>query len=171
MLGREAVCDDDDEDELLAEELLDVVEDGAGGAADEEGGGGVCATLPLEPSVLKTTMLAVSPLGTVTTQKSAPPAPVAARLLLTLKPSTVAGLISQGSPLQRPDSHSILRPNVGLLSLSGESMKMGFHPSLTNVSPDATVLAPATYGLQLPMGLLGSPQTQDSVVEYPGGLM
>ena len=151
-LGREAVCDDEEELLVELEELLDVL--AGAGADDEEAAGGGCWTVPVEPSVLKMTMLAVSPLGTVTTQKSAPPAPVAARSLLTLKPSTVAGLISHGSPLQRPDAHSILMPNVGRLSLSGESMKMGFHPSLTYVSPVATVFAPATYGLQLPTGLL-----------------
>jgi len=142
----------------------------AAGADEEAGGGG--GTEPVEPSVLKTTMFAVCPLGTVTTQKSAPPAPVAARSLLTLKPSTVAGLSSQGKPLQpTPSAHSILTPKVGRVSLSAESMKMGFHPSLTKVSPDSTVFAPATYGLQLPTGLLGSPQMQLSPVEYPGGLM
>lgn len=63
-----------------------------------------------EPSRLYTTMLACPPLGTVTTQKSEPPAPVAFRSLVTPLPST-----AQGRPTQLPDVHSILSPKVGLV--------------------------------------------------------
>lgn len=68
---------------------------------------------PVEPSVLKTTMFAVDPLGTVTTQKSAPPAPEAAVALLTTPKPSELGSIAQGRPLQFP-SHSIFRPKEGL---------------------------------------------------------
>lgn len=47
---------------------------------------------------------------------------------------------------------------------------MGFQPTLRNVVPWASMFAPATYGLQLPIGLLKSPQTQASTTDVPGGL-
>lgn len=68
---------------------------------------------PVEPSVLKTTMFAVEPFGTVTTQKSAPPAPEAAVALLTNPKPSELGSMAQGRPLQCP-SHSIFRPKEGL---------------------------------------------------------
>lgn len=52
---------------------------------------------PSEPSRLKTTIFALPPFGTVTTQKSEPPAPVALLSLLTPDPS-----ISHFAPLQPP---------------------------------------------------------------------
>jgi len=99
---------------------------------------------PSVPSILKTTMLACLPLGTVTTQKLASPTPLALTGLLTPPTPSVPGLIEQGKPLQPPPGHSILRPNVGLLLLSEHPMNMGFQAILTYVSPLATVFAPAT---------------------------
>lgn len=112
---------------------VDGVEDGAGvGVGEGEGvGDGVGEGLgtaelddtgladeledtepPLEPSTLNVTMLAVEPEGTVTTQKSAPPAPVAESALETT-PTPLEGLIEHGRPLQPPPGHSILTPKVG----------------------------------------------------------
>lgn len=65
-----------------------------------------------DPSTLNVTMLAVLPDGTVTTQKSAPPAPVAESELDTT-PTPLEGSIEHGSPLQPPPGHSILMPKVG----------------------------------------------------------
>ena len=65
------------------------------------------SSLP-EPSVLKTTMLAVDPLGTVTTQKEAPPAPTSADGL-SVSPMALSP-IEHGSPLQPPSGHSTLSP-------------------------------------------------------------
>jgi hypothetical protein len=78
---------------------------------------------PVEPSVLKTTMFAVEPFGTVTTQKSAPPAPEAAVALLTCPKPSELGSIAQGRPLQFP-SHSTFRPKDGLTPRK-ESVYMG----------------------------------------------
>lgn len=64
----------------------------------------------VEPSVLKTTMFAEPPLGTVTTQKLAPPTPVAATGLSTPFTSTLEGSIAHGRPLQPPPGHSIFTP-------------------------------------------------------------
>lgn len=66
---------------------------------------------PVDPSVLKKMTLA-DPDVTVTTQKSAPPAPVADSRLLTPPKPSVLGSMLQGSPTQVP-SHSILTPNLG----------------------------------------------------------
>lgn len=97
---------------------------------------------PELPSVLKVTMLAVPPLGTVTTQNDAPPAPTADSLLSTLPDEL--GEIEQGSPLQPPSGHSILTPKVGRVLIKEEPVKIGFQPILTNVLPLSSVLAPAT---------------------------
>lgn len=78
---------------------------------------------PVEPSVLKTTMFAVDPFGTVTTQKSAPPAPVAEVALLTTPKPSELGSMAQGRPLQFP-SHSTFRPKEGLTPWK-ESVYMG----------------------------------------------
>lgn len=75
--------------------------------------GGLEVSSPAEPSVLKTTIFAVEPLGTVTTQKSAPPAPEAAVALLTNPKPSELGSMAQGRPLQFP-SHSTFRPKEGL---------------------------------------------------------
>ena len=124
--------DDDDPEEVEVDErveLVDVdevlleVDDGVGVGVGVGEGVGFASALTffasesseLLPPLLslpigKTTMRAVDPLGTVTTQKSAPPAPVAALELLTL-PTSVPS-ISQGSPTQGP-SHSKRRPKLG----------------------------------------------------------
>lgn len=78
---------------------------------------------PVEPSVLKTTMFAVDPFGTVTTQKSAPPAPEAEVALLTTPKPSELGSMAQGRPLQFP-SHSIFKPKEGLTPWK-ESVYMG----------------------------------------------
>lgn len=87
-------------------------------------------------------MLATPPLGTVTTQKAALPAPTADSLLSTL-PSEL-GEISQGNPLQSLSGHSIFTPKLGKVLFRAESCQIGFQPSLTNVLPSPSVLAPAT---------------------------
>jgi hypothetical protein len=120
-------------------ELVDVIELVVGwtledvvGATDED-------ALPVEPSRLYTTMLALPPLGTVATQKSEPPAPVAFRLLVTPPPS-----IAHGRPMQLPEVHSIFKPNEGFVPYKSLPCQMGLMPSLTYVRPDESVLAPAT---------------------------
>jgi hypothetical protein len=70
------------------------------------------------PPLLKTTMLAVLPCGTVTTQNAAPPAPSVLAPVISLTP-LVSGSISQGRPLQPPSGHSILAPQLGISSLNG----------------------------------------------------
>jgi hypothetical protein len=97
------------------------------GFFDEEG------ALPVEPSVLKTTMLALDPLGTVTTQKSAPPTPSVETGLFTPFIPSVEGSIEHGRPLQPPPGHSILTPKDGLVLDSPQPVKIGFHAILTKV--------------------------------------
>lgn len=75
------------------------------------------SVLPL-PSFSKTTMWAVSPLGTVTTQPVAPPAPVKGVPIISLTLLT-AGSILQGRPLQPSPSHSISIPKSGLTWRNG----------------------------------------------------
>jgi hypothetical protein len=75
------------------------------------------SVLPL-PSFSKTTMWAVSPLGTVTTQPVAPPAPVKGLPIISLTELT-AGSILQGRPLQPSPSHSISIPKSGLTLRKG----------------------------------------------------
>lgn len=121
--------------ELEVGVLLDV-----GGATEEEGGGveddgsaggelgsgsglglglgsGLLGGGPPLPPASYTTILAVLPLGAVTTQKLAPPAPLFWPPVTSFTPF-LAGLISQGRPLQFP-SHSILTPNEGTSSRKG----------------------------------------------------
>lgn len=119
-----------------------------GGEAIEDDFGG--SDLVLFPSLgpffplSKTTKLALVPLGTVTTQKAAPPTPMvpAPSISFTL---CFEGSIAQGSPLQCP-SHTISTPHVGILSRNGVvgSRYIGFQASLMKVSPFLSVLAPAT---------------------------
>jgi hypothetical protein len=73
--------------------------------------------LPL-PSFSKTTMCAVEPLGTVTTQPVAPPAPTKGSPIISLT-LLIAGSILQGRPLQPPPSHSISIPKSGLTLRKG----------------------------------------------------
>ena len=121
---------------------------------------------PPDPSKNDTTMFALAPFGTVTTQKSEPPAPEALLLLTTPSPE-----ILQGRPLHSLSGHSISRPKSGFVLESADSSHIGFSPSLTNVDPSAIAFAPATYGAQLPMGLLSSPHTHPFSEPTPGGLM
>jgi len=170
-VGKLELDGDDGETEL--EELLeaelseysDALVAGDEGSSDEDD------ELPVEPSTLNTTILAVLPFGTVTTQNWAPPTPVVETGLVNPPIPSSAGLIEHGRPLQPPPSHSTLIPYVGRSPHSDEAVQIGFHPILKKVCPEASVLPPATYGLQLPIGLLSSPQTHPSDDETPGGLM
>lgn len=120
----------EDEDELLVEldfvdelDVVDVVRVGVGvgvGVVDVEGATEELAAFeddpaepelpPLELPDSKTTTFAVTPLGMVTTQKLAPPAPVAWSELVTPPMPLTAGSMEQGKPLQPGPEHSILRP-------------------------------------------------------------
>jgi hypothetical protein len=77
---------------------------------------------PVEPSVLNTTMLAEPPLGTVTTQKLAPPTPSAETGLVTPLIPSVDGSIEHGRPLHPPPGHSILTPYDGLTFTQSQSV-------------------------------------------------
>lgn len=70
---------------------------------------------------LNTTMLALPPLGTVTTQKLAPPAPEAESGDVTPFTGLTDGSIEHGRPLQFPSGHSILMPQDGEMLLKLES--------------------------------------------------
>lgn len=130
--------DDDEEDDVVDEDVVEVVdvledeeedededEECVDGAEEDE--------LPvlLLPSRLKTTMLALPPLGMVATQKSAPPAPDAESELVTLKSAMLSALISQGRPLQPLPLHSMRRPKVGFVPDRLDPVKMGFQAILT----------------------------------------
>lgn len=65
------------------------------------------------PEISKTTMFAVMPLGTVTTQKSEPPAPVAEREDSTFPMPSLTGLMAHGVPLQPSPEQIIFTPKVG----------------------------------------------------------
>lgn len=69
-------------------------------------------------SFSKTIMCAVSPLGMVTTQPVAPPAPVKGLPIISLT-SLTAGSILQGRPWQPSPSHSISTPKSGLILRNG----------------------------------------------------
>lgn len=92
----------------------------------------------------KMTTLAFPPLGTVTTQKLAPPAPAAELALLTLPTPSEEGSIEQGVPMQLPVAHSILTPKVGGVFACHDSRKIGFQLIMEKVVPSALVFAPAT---------------------------
>ena len=117
------------EDELLVEvdlvelDVVDVVGVGVGvglGVVDVEGAAEELEAFeddpeepeppPLELPESKTTTFAVTPLGTVTTQKFAPPAPDAWSELVTPPMPLTAGSMAQGRPLQPEPEHSILTP-------------------------------------------------------------
>lgn len=103
-------------EDVLLDEVVVVLELGwevEGGAVVEE------ASLPLPlPDFSKMTTLAFSPLGTVTTQKVAPPAPTEELPIISLTAFT-SGSILQGRPLQPPPSHSISTPKSGTTSRKG----------------------------------------------------
>ena len=109
--------------ELDVDELVGGGFDGLGAAAtDDFGGRGSVAPDPSSESSSvppsKTTKFAFDPSGTVTTQKFAPPAPSAEFCPSTSFTLWTAGSIAHGRPLQCP-SHSILTPQVGILSRNG----------------------------------------------------
>lgn len=121
---------------LHAEELSCVLsgelDDGGGGEDDgAEEGEDDDDEPPVEPSVLKTTILALWPLGTVTTQNSAPPTPFVETGLFSPPMPSSAGLMEQGRPLQPPPSHSILTPYVGFVWHRSEAVQIGFQAILT----------------------------------------
>ena len=131
--------------DLMLVVLVEVVDVGVD-LVEDELGASAKPRFPTEeePSVLKTTMFADWPEGTVTTQNAAPPAPFAESGLSNPPIPSVAGLIAQGKPLHPPWGHSILTPNVGFVPASADPVKMGFQPILTYVKPLASVFAPAT---------------------------
>lgn len=69
--------------------------------------------------ISKTTMLALEPGGTVTTQPVAPPAPMNTSKALIWLTSMLEGSILQGRPLQPSPSHSISIPKLGLTLRKG----------------------------------------------------
>lgn len=113
------------EEELLVElvelVLVEDVEDGVGEALELvdatalELGEAELDDPPelLEPPAWKTTTLAVTPSGIVTTQKFPPPAPVADSSLVTSFTLLLAGSMLHGRPLQPSPSHSMLTPQDG----------------------------------------------------------
>lgn len=112
--------DDEAEVDVLEDSMLDevvlVVELGLEGAAVVEWESSSPPLLP--PDFSKTTTLAFSPLGTVTTQKVAPPAPTEVLPIISLTAFT-AGSILHGRPLQPSPSHSISIPKSGTTSRKG----------------------------------------------------
>lgn len=90
--------------------------------------------LSSRPSTSNTTILAFASLGTVTTQKVAPPAPGVSVPEHWLT-ECFLGSIAQGRPLQPSPSHSILTPHFGISFLKGVSGSKytGFQPTLTKV--------------------------------------
>lgn len=119
----------------------------------------------------KMTMLAVVPLGIVTTQKLAPPAPEAWSELVTPPTPSTDGSMEHGVPLQPGPEHTILIPKVGVVWAKDEPVYSGFHPILAKVLPLPSVFAPATYAAQLPSGFDPSPQMQASSTVRPGVLI
>lgn len=107
--------------ELDVDELLGGGLDELGTAVTETFGAGAWVAPDSSSSSdppSKTTKFAFDPSGTVTTQKFAPPAPsevVCPSISFTW---WKAGSIAHGRPLQCP-SHSILTPQVGILSRNG----------------------------------------------------
>jgi hypothetical protein len=125
---------------------------------------------PSELPALKTTTFAVAPLGTVTTQKLAPPAPEACWALVTPPTPSLDGSMEHGVPLHSPPEQTILTPKVGGVPERCDSMKIGFQATFAYVIPLESVLAPATKGDQFPIGSVPSPQTQAFSTPTPGGL-
>jgi len=87
----------------------------------------------------------MTPFGAVTTQKLAPPAPVAESGLVTSFTLLTAGSIEHGRPLQEPSgSQVIFIPQSGACVEKPDPVQMGFHPIFTNVLSLASWLAPDT---------------------------
>lgn len=99
---------------------------------------------PEELPALKTTMLAVWPLGTVTTQKLAPPAPEAWSELVTPPTPLTVGSMEHGVPLHPEPEQTTLIPNVGGVPERLHPVQIGFQPILRKVFPLLSALAPAT---------------------------
>jgi hypothetical protein len=128
---------EDDVDDGGGVEVLELVEDGVGvgvgvgealeEAAFEEDAGFELPELPIS----KTTISAVNPEGTVTTQKLAPPAPLAWSALVTPPIPSVDGSIEHGRPLQPEPEHSILIPKLGMVFDKELPVQIGFQPILT----------------------------------------
>jgi len=74
---------------------------------------------PPMKSFSQTTMLAFSPLGTVTTQNEPPPAPSVLVSPVISLTSLVLGSILQGRPSQLPPSHWISTPKLGTMLRKG----------------------------------------------------
>lgn len=72
------------------------------------------------PPTGNVTILAFAPGGTVTTQNLTLSAPDPTWLLVTPPTPFLVGSISQGRPRQLPETHSILMPKSGLVSLCHE---------------------------------------------------
>ncbi len=161
--GLEVDDDDDDDDDEVVEGAAELVDDVLEVVAACVEVVGVCEVevevvvaaaavledlamleLPDPPPASKTTMLAVSPDGTVTTQKLAPPAPAAESELVTPPIPSTEGSIEQGSPLQPEPEHTTLTPKVGWTVASPEAVQIGFHAIFTKVFPLESVFAPAT---------------------------
>lgn len=90
----------------------ELVENGTEDTEDEEDDPSLPPPPPLLPPLSNTTIWAFSPLGTVTTQNAAPPAPSSVLPIISLTLFT-AGSILQGSPLHPSPSHSISTPKSG----------------------------------------------------------
>jgi hypothetical protein len=134
----------DEDEELLVDvddgggvEVLELVEDGVGvgvgvGEALEEAAFDEDAGFELpELPISKTTISAVNPEGTVTTQKLAPPAPLAWSALVTPPIPSVDGSFEHGSPLHPEPEHSTLIPKVGIVFDRELPVQIGFQPILT----------------------------------------
>ena len=94
-------------------------EAGADGGADAEAEDPPPPPLPApESGPWKTTKLALTPCGTVTTQKAAPPAPSVFAPTISFTP-LVPGSIAQGRPLQPSPSHTISTPQDGMVLRKG----------------------------------------------------
>lgn len=107
----------DDDEELVLVLVLEVeleVLVGIATVVDDE----VSSSSPMK-SFSQTTMLAFSPLGTVTTQKEPPPAPSVVVSPVISLTSLVLGSILQGSPSQLLLSHWISAPKSGTMSRKG----------------------------------------------------
>jgi hypothetical protein len=136
-----------DVDVVVVDELVGASAALLTGAADDVASTSTCFEEdppPVDPSVLKITMLADPPFGTVTTQYEPPPSPTVASGLLTTPVPSVAGLMEHWRPLHPPLGHSILIPYVGGVAANTDVSQTGLYPILRYVRPLASIFAPAT---------------------------